>query len=594
MGKGVRRFVDKRTATTYALMAAPTRDESAGDGGGGAGGTGQGGEGGGAPRETRVFVRTDARQRPSPLDDPEEDEEDEEWDEDDEAALEAMAQQGGAGPEWWRAMFAPEEELSDKQRGEMKDLGLPDDGYNYLRHLRQPSGEQGPGVTFVPVSGPVAAPQRDVRVFDVRAADEPEDAAAALPVASSVHVAARGTEKVVCSALEEVDALLRDDVSEAGSTVDPTEWTDSGRGTLEDDFVAAALAGGEPLGPDDDLDGWLGGGLGGDEDLGPPMPRGALPASTRPEPPERAGPAGILDAKFERLALEYSDDELGELDEDDETTRGRADVSDFAAELQLVQPAAAGEGRPRGEEEEEEWEEDVEQEDGGGDPGPRGDVADEGEPRPFVYFGKQGDAEEFSLEPQEELVGMTRRMIEDQERREAERAARPRAETERVEIVERDEWDCETIVSTYSNLENHPGLLKAPPSRRKKKPVAPPPEPIPEDNEGPATQIRLAANGFPVDYMPRREKAERGAEGDSDDEGEDDDELVDDEWRSNITRRGETAEEKKARKAAVKEGRRAARAAKKSAKTTFKAMSASTSAAPAAGALRPGTSAVPL
>jgi protein LTV1 len=30
-------------------------------------------------------------------------------------------------------------------------------------------------------------------------------------------------------------------------------------------------------------------------------------------------------------------------------------------------------------------------------------------------------------------------------------------------------WDCETIVSTYSNLDNHPGVINDEPARRKQK-----------------------------------------------------------------------------------------------------------------------------
>ncbi|KAJ8901988.1 hypothetical protein NDN08_004189 [Rhodosorus marinus] len=37
-----------------------------------------------------------------------------------------------------------------------------------------------------------------------------------------------------------------------------------------------------------------------------------------------------------------------------------------------------------------------------------------------------------------------------------------------VEVVkERDEWDCETVLSTYSNLDNHPKLIAMPAARRK-------------------------------------------------------------------------------------------------------------------------------
>lgn len=43
---------------------------------------------------------------------------------------------------------------------------------------------------------------------------------------------------------------------------------------------------------------------------------------------------------------------------------------------------------------------------------------------------------------------------------------------ETVDDPERNRWDCETIVSTYSNLDNHPALLDGKP-RRERKPPAP-------------------------------------------------------------------------------------------------------------------------
>ena len=34
---------------------------------------------------------------------------------------------------------------------------------------------------------------------------------------------------------------------------------------------------------------------------------------------------------------------------------------------------------------------------------------------------------------------------------------------------ESEGWDCETIITTYSNLDNHPGKIEAPGGRRRKK-----------------------------------------------------------------------------------------------------------------------------
>ena len=133
--------------------------------------------------------------------------------------------------------------------------------------------------------------------------------------------------------------------------------------------------------------------------------------------------------------------------------------------------------------------------------------------------------------------------------------------------------------------------------------------------EGAVNVIRLSdTNGLPVDYVQSRRGKGRGGngltaanlaaigEGDEDDDGSDSGGEYDDEggdfggsefgedWRSNIRRKGETPEEKKARKAAVKLGRKDARAAKKGLKNTFKQEQAEMSKKRPTGDVRQGLS----
>lgn len=66
-----------------------------------------------------------------------------------------------------------------------------------------------------------------------------------------------------------------------------------------------------------------------------------------------------------------------------------------------------------------------------------------------------------------------------------------------------DQWDCETIVSTYSNLDNHPAKIEAPGAARKKK--------IAETVSGAlnATSHMITLRGkekLPVDFLPRGKK----------------------------------------------------------------------------------------
>lgn len=162
-------------------------------------------------------------------------------------------------------------------------------------------------------------------------------------------------------------------------------------------------------------------------------------------------------------------------------------------------------------------------------------------------------------------------------RREAERAER-----ERLAVIEdgpqvgarRGGFDAETIVSTFTNTENHPKVL--------------------DDDQAPV--IRLSRKtGIPI--VRRQRKRRDGAGGDIDtvDEseegaggagaGSDEEDYEDDDGRGShasgvrhspialpgeARNKKETAEEKRARKAAVKAARREARAAKKSLKSAFK------------------------
>jgi protein LTV1 len=173
------------------------------------------------------------------------------------------------------------------------------------------------------------------------------------------------------------------------------------------------------------------------------------------------------------------------------------------------------------------------------------------------------------------------------------------------EEEERDRWDCDTIVSTYSNLENHPSIIDdgVPRGRGRRGGGSRAGSDAAGGAAGAPALIRLGKSGMPVDFVPTRGAAKKeGGGGDGGGAGSDDsyDSEEDGEggeglgaaWRAQTRRKGESAEEKKARKAAVKEGRREARANKKGTKTMFK--SAAVRATPQTGALPKGASIVPI
>lgn len=122
---------------------------------------------------------------------------------------------------------------------------------------------------------------------------------------------------------------------------------------------------------------------------------------------------------------------------------------------------------------------------------------------------------------------------------------------------ESEVWDCETIVSTYSNLDNHPGKIGAPETRKKK---------LAETFAATLSSLGhiIALKGkqkLPVDFLPTRKSST---------------DMVKDmnslrpEQPQRKQRGQETKEEKKERKAAVKEERREARRVKKELKGVYK------------------------
>ncbi|KAM9317109.1 protein LTV1 homolog [Gastrophryne carolinensis] len=122
-------------------------------------------------------------------------------------------------------------------------------------------------------------------------------------------------------------------------------------------------------------------------------------------------------------------------------------------------------------------------------------------------------------------------------------------ETEELQtlVIEQpaEKWDCESIISTYSNLYNHPQLIKDPP---KKKPIK-----------------VSSRTGIPLGVLPERgptakqvERMERINDGDLP--------RVSTQQRP----KQETSEERKARKQAIKEERKERRVEKKANKLAFK------------------------
>ena len=161
-----------------------------------------------------------------------------------------------------------------------------------------------------------------------------------------------------------------------------------------------------------------------------------------------------------------------------------------------------------------------------------------------------------------------------------------------AEEREQEQWDCETILTTYSTLDNHPSLIKetGPRSRKKKEKKAIPATisvnkestAVTEvDTTNPGTKIVIAgklglpkvvlassvSKSLPVSTIEERAEGSSSEETDDESAGEEESALK----RSKRVkqRKGETAEEKKLRKQKVKEERRNNRVMKKQVKQAF-------------------------
>ncbi|KAF9302194.1 hypothetical protein BGZ74_005689 [Mortierella antarctica] len=123
----------------------------------------------------------------------------------------------------------------------------------------------------------------------------------------------------------------------------------------------------------------------------------------------------------------------------------------------------------------------------------------------------------------------------------------------------RDNWDVQTILSTYSNLDNHPGMIKE--QNRKRIHIDP-------KTGMPVVTEKLSKKAL----QRRKEEEEAAAAEDADEMGSDDEEDFEEEEPENLgTKRNkaETKEEKKARKEAIKLEKKNRRETKKATKTAF-------------------------
>ncbi|CDH58466.1 low temperature viability protein [Lichtheimia corymbifera JMRC:FSU:9682] len=167
----------------------------------------------------------------------------------------------------------------------------------------------------------------------------------------------------------------------------------------------------------------------------------------------------------------------------------------------------------------------------------------------------EGDTSGEKLDTLRQSLGAIRLSNEEDEDKPKSR----KEDVDRVDIWERpvkqrETWDCQTVLSTYSNLENHPAMIS---------------------DRGPKKKIVInPKTGMPslVEKEPKKPRHQPiQEEQDDNEEEEDEDEEEIEPVNLGVARsKKESKDEKKARKAAVKEAKKNRRETKKSTKEAFK------------------------
>eukprot|EP00208_Stichococcus_sp_RCC1054_P008316 CAMPEP_0206152686 /NCGR_PEP_ID=MMETSP1473-20131121/39454_1 /ASSEMBLY_ACC=CAM_ASM_001109 /TAXON_ID=1461547 /ORGANISM="Stichococcus sp, Strain RCC1054" /LENGTH=573 /DNA_ID=CAMNT_0053550251 /DNA_START=115 /DNA_END=1835 /DNA_ORIENTATION=- len=470
--------------------------------------------------------------------------------------------------------------LTAERRAELLGMGFPDDGYDYLKHMRAPGRGgranlegaseadtfAGPSM-FIPAENTSAHLRDDTRIFDAsgltihQPADDEDSATQA-----SGGVTAFSQQR---ARLRGADA---GEVAELEALMEQMEDAEGGDVALEDDFIISATQapeqqeaevdqhGSGPTGtgsqagqliwPGDEDSGASESGseassqsewdedvsrAGGGREGGAASRMDARPGSIastywRPERSDRKNLLSTVDERFEHLALDYDEDDIGNLSEDEAAAQGPAELDsygtlldDFLANAETGLPVDPSEARPHGM--------------------AYRNAAD------LAKAGRSGEEAASAAR----AVSQAKSLMRGSGGGEA--GGGPSGES---------------VLSLRSNLDNHPASIMEPQSsRRPRRQVL---------DAGPDLSggfIKLGRDtGIPLGVVGSRRAADRAAA-----RGGADGESVSDDGYSSGGEggfmpaprlKGETAEEKRARKNEVKEAKRAARVAKKEMKGMYK------------------------
>ncbi|KAI5055163.1 hypothetical protein GOP47_0030308 [Adiantum capillus-veneris] len=487
---GKKKFIHKKQSATYRLVFKESSSATDGEG------------------TDRVFVRVDGGDSFVPGFDPGSDEDVDEREHDGPGR--------GAG------------RISEDLRQEMLELGFPDDGYNYLQHVRDvgPSGRIG---SFVPSNRVRLDTLRpDIKAFDASKVQVPSSAEESESNALCASGGARRLRGPVSKVVDsDVAALLdkEDDISLVSGD------------ELEDDFVVLANEGVDDFSLEESAS---------EEDDHQPskINNQYLDAEENSEDDDyekdhdddrRERSTRFLDEQFELLALkEYDDDEIGELDDDDLSARGPAHISkfnnvmsDFLVNSTFMQdkyqtPAELNSCT----------------------------VDSIGHPQATQSADKANESFSLCMPSADKDIILASTKLNESVSSDEEKDFVLASDSDSDEA----RWDCESIVTTYSNLDNHPGKICSFPKVSSKSA---------RWTEDYQSVIRLKGKQqIPLDYLPKRGSSQVEGKNKCPNQGK----------TVNLVRKRteETKDEKKARKVAIKEEKRSARASKKDMKLMYK------------------------
>ncbi|KAD4888834.1 hypothetical protein R6Q59_034271 [Mikania micrantha] len=495
MGKK-KKFIDKKKAATFQLISRDSSDPNYSEG----------------PYGDRVFVRVDGNSEKAFFDE-HADDDDQNGGIFDDAPEDYSGDEFVADDGITAGRLAGGSSLPDHVRKEILELGFPDDGYNYLSHLREIRNSGGGSSFYQNPKARLHQLPRDVKAYDASRVEVSKANDEASYNNSIYGVAVKTVPVRIQKAIDpEVAAFLDDsDQSRFGSDVED----------LDEDFVIKANL------PDESENIELQKKLVLTEELSANTK--ADKYDTRPSQDntvhnivssETLGGAKSrerrpLDEQFDLLELqEYGTDSESEYDnassEDDECH------DSLAAKLSHVPLEIDGKYK-------------------------------------ILSKNKSLEEEPISLETAADLRPRCMQYAEQYEN-----------DNDKEDVFleessdESEGWDCETIITTYSNLDNHPGKIEAPGGRKKKLT-----ETVNKAFDTPTHVIALKGKEkLPVDFLPRGRTS--GTDAVKDKSKPKNMQLP----RKKLGQ--ESKEEKKERKAAVKEEKREARRAKKDLKGLYK------------------------